>query len=100
MRGQSRREERHLGVFLDGIHLIIGIVIVAMGLLAFVNPRKYIGFFPVVFLLAAVLNGISGIFELKTHKRGNKRKGAGLFHLALCAALAAVGALSAVSLWG
>ena len=48
----------------------------------------------------AVLNGISGIFELKTHKRGNKRKGAGLFHLALCAALTAVGALSALSLWG
>ena len=43
-----------------GFILIIGIIIVAMGLLAFVNPRKYIGFFPVVFLLAAVL---------KRHKR-------------------------------
>ena len=99
MRGQSRREERHLGVFLDGLHLIIGILIVALGLLAFVNPQTYMGFFPVVFLLAAVLNGVSGVFELKTHKRGNKKKGAGLFHLAVCALLTVVGVLSAVSIW-
>ncbi len=98
--GQSRRGERHLGMFLDIFHLVTGILVVVMGLMAFLNPERYQILFPAVFFLAAALNGVSGMFELKVRSRAKKRKGGGIFHMALAAGLALVGILSAVSIWG
>ena len=89
-----------MGVFLDVLHLVTGIIIVIMGMLAFVNPAENSGLFPLVFFLAAILSGVSGIFELKVHTRTNKKKAAGIFHLGICAVLATVGILSAASIWG
>ena len=89
-----------MGVFLDVLHLAAGILIVVMGLLAFINPQENSGLFPLVFFLAAVLSLVSGIFGLKVDTRTNKKKAIGMFHLGLGACLAAVGVLSAVSIWG
>lgn len=55
--------------------------------------------FPLVFLLAALLNGIRGIFELKTCARDKKRIRLGIFQLFLGAGLGLLGVLSALSLW-
>ena len=89
-----------MGVFLDVLHLAVGILIVVMGLLAFINPGETSGLFPLIFFLAAILSMVSGVFELKVHTRTNKKKAVGMFHLALGIGLAAVGLLSAVSIWG
>ena len=89
-----------MGLVLDVLHIVVGILIVAMGLLAFIYPAENSGLFPVVFFLAAVLSGVNGVFELKVHTRTNKKRAVGMFHLAVCAALAAVGVLSALSIWG
>ena len=51
-----------MGVFLDVLHLVTGIIIVIMGMLAFVNPAENSGLFPLVFSLAAILSRVSGIF--------------------------------------
>ena len=72
MQGQRGRNERRAGVFLD----------VAL-----------------VFLLAALLNGINGVFELKTCGRDKKRFRMGAFQMVLCAGLGLLGVLSALSLW-
>ena len=42
-----------MGVFLDVLHLAVGILIVVMGLLAFINPGENGGLFP---LIAVFLN--------------------------------------------
>lgn len=66
MQGQRGRNERRAGVFLDMAHLILGIAIVIFAVLSFISPEGNRMLFPLVFLLAALLNGIKGIFELKT----------------------------------
>ena len=41
MQGQRGRSERHSGVFLDMVHLILGIAIVILAVLSFINPESY-----------------------------------------------------------
>ena len=99
MQGQRGRSERHSGVFLNMVHLILGIAIVILAVLSFINPEGNHMLFPLVFLLAALLNGINGVFELKTCGRDKKRFRMGVFQLVLCAGLGLIGVLSALSLW-
>ena len=58
MQGQRGRSERHSGVFLDMVHLILGIAIVILAVLSFINPEGNHMLFPLVFLLAALLNAV------------------------------------------
>lgn len=99
MHGQRGRGERHAGVFLDMAHLVLGIAIVILAVLSFINPEGNHMLFPLVFLAAAVLNAVSGIFECKTWGRDKKKLRLGMVHLALAAGLVILGILSAVSIW-
>lgn len=99
MHGQSRRGERRLGMFFDMAHLVLGIAIVILAVLSFINPEGNHMLFPLVFLLAALLNAISGLFELKTCGRDKKRFRMGIFHIFICAGLGLLGVLSGISIW-
>lgn len=99
MHGQRGRGERHAGIFLDMAHLILGTAIVIMAVLSFINPEGNHMLFPLVFLLAALLNAVSGTFELKTWGRDKKKLRLGLMRIVLAVGLAALGVLSAVSIW-
>ncbi len=99
MQGQRGRSERHSGVFLDMVHLILGIAIVILAVLSFINPEGNHMLFPLVFLLAALLNAVNGIFELKTRGRDKKKFGASILQLALAAGLMVLGIVSAISIW-
>jgi len=65
MQGQRGRNERRAGVFLDVAHLILGIAIVIFAVLSFFDPEGNQMLFPLVFLLAALLNGINGVLSLR-----------------------------------
>lgn len=80
-------------------HLILGIAIVILAVLSFINPEGNPILFPLVFLLAALLNAINGVFQLKTCARDKKRFRMGIFQILLCAGLGLLGVLSAISLW-
>ena len=80
-------------------HLILGIAIVIFAVLSFYKPRREQDAVSPGILLAALLNGIKGIFELKTCARDKKRFRLGIFQLLLGAGLGLLGVLSAVSLW-
>ena len=99
MQGQRGRNERRAGVCLAVAHLSLGIAIVIFAVLSFFDPEGNEMLFPLVFLLAALLNGINGVFELKTCGRDKKRFRMGVFQLVLCAGLGLIGVLSALSLW-
>ena len=46
------------------------------------------------------LNAVSGVFELKTQGHDKKKRRTGIIHILLTVVLAAVGVLSAISIWG
>lgn len=64
MQGQRGRSERHSGVFLDMVHLMLGIAIVILAVLSFINPEGNHMLFPLVFLLAALLKPDCSLFFL------------------------------------
>lgn len=99
MQGQRGRGERHAGLLLDMAHLILGIAIVILAVLSFINPEGNNMLFPLVFLLAALLNAVSGVFECKTWGRDKKKLCRGIVWLTLAAGLAVLGILSAISIW-
>ena len=99
MHGQRGRGERHAVVFLDMAHLILGIAIVILAVLSFINPEGNHMLFPLVFLLAALLYAVSGIFECKTWGRDKKKFRLGILQLVLAVGLGVLGVLSAISIW-
>lgn len=99
MNNQRGRGERHSGIFLDGAHLILGIAIVILAVLSFINPEGNLMLFPLVFLLAALLNIISSVFEFKTWGRNKKKLREGILQILLAVGLGALGILSAISIW-
>ena len=78
------------------LHIVVGILIVIFAVLAFLNPDENRILFPVIFLLAAVLNFANGYDR---YRRGRGRKhlrtggmilmavGAGLFLLCIVSTL-------------
>jgi len=65
-------------VFMDGLHLILGITIVIMSIVCFMNPEEYEILFTMIFLLASVLNLSNGVYKIKNadNKRSLKLSGA------------------------
>ena len=55
MHGQRGRGERHAGIFLDMAHLILGIAIVILAVLSFINPEGNHMLFPLVFFAGSII---------------------------------------------
>lgn len=84
---------------MDMMHIVIGIVVVIMALISFINPEEYMAFFPVIFFLAAVLNLATGKYRMKRGKRNQKQKASAAVQLCFGAALLVLTVISAVSIW-
>ena len=100
MAGNDRRRKvRGTSMALDTMHIIIGIVVVVMASVSFINPEEYMFFFPVIFLLAALLNLATGRYKFKRSKRDQRKKAAAVFQMAFGGALVVLAAISAISIW-
>ena len=100
MAGNDRRRKvRGTSMALDTMHIIIGIVVVVMASVSFINPEEYMFFFPVIFLLAALLNLATGRYKFKRSKRDQRKKAAAVFQMAFGGALIVLAAISAISIW-
>ena len=99
MQGQRGRSGRRGGVLLDMVHLAVGIGIVILAVLSFMDPEGNQVLFPLVFLLAALLNAVNGTFEFKVRGRSKKKLGAAIWQLGLAAVLAVLAILGALSSW-
>ena len=95
----NRRKVRGMTRALDTMHIVVGIAIVAMATISFVNPEEYMFFFPVIFLLAACLNLTTGKYKLGRSKRDQRKKAAAVLQMAFGAALTVLGVISAISIW-
>ena len=93
---EKRKKSANIAFALDILHIVVGILIVIFAVLAFLNPDENRILFPVIFLLAAVLNFSNGYDR---YRRGRGRKhlrtggmilmavGAGLFLLCIVSTL-------------
>lgn len=57
---EKRKKSANIAFALDMLHIVVGILIVIFAVLAFLNPDENRILFPVIFLLAAVLNFANG----------------------------------------
>lgn len=99
MVNQERKHNPHNdAMILDILHIVIGILVVICAVLAFLDPEKNSFLFPVIFWLAALLNGANGWHRIKNSGRDKKRKAGGAALCVLALLLILVGAASAVSI--
>ena len=100
MSGQEKkRNPRSAALILDLLHIVIGILVVICAILAFLDPEGNSILFPVIFWLAALLNGIVGGFRLKMSGHDKKKQAGGAVQCLLAVILTILGVLSAISIW-
>ena len=91
---ERRRRVRGESMALDTLHIVIGAAVVVMAVISFINPEEYMFFFPVIFLLAAILNLVTGKYRYK-----RRVKISSALQMAFGGALAVLAVISAVSIW-
>lgn len=100
MFGQDKKKNpRNATVFLDVIHIVLGIIIVVLAVITFLDPEDHMIMFPLIFLTGAALNLITGTVHIKgVHEKRIRR--AGYFQIVLGVLLLLLTAVSAISIWG
>lgn len=84
----------------DVVHVVICICIVILTVLVFLDPAGHMMVYPVIFFLAAVLNGMEAAGKLKRDHKGKNKKIAGMVFVVMTAVLLVLTVISAVSVWG
>ncbi len=96
---ETRRKVRGTTMALDTMHIVIGIAIVIMAVISFLNPEENMIFFPAIFLLAAFLNLVTGRYKLKRSKRNQRMKISAMCQMGFGGLLTVLGVVSAISIW-
>lgn len=96
---EKRKNPRNTELLLDLLHIVIGILVVILAVLAFLNPEGNRFLFPFIFILAALLNGVNGWFKLKEAGWNKKKKMGGITLCVIAGGLFLLGLLSAYSIW-
>lgn len=99
MMQEKKKNPRNTMMYLDILHIAVGILIVLCAVLAFLDPENNRFLFPIIFLMAAFLNGVVGWYRLGVCGRDKKKKAAAGCRLAAAATLVLIGVVSAVSIW-
>lgn len=100
MLGQDKkRSGRGSSFALDIVHIVTGVLIVVFAVLAFLNPEDNMILFPVIFLLAGILNLVNGLDRIRSSRGNRKRKVSGMALAALGIALLILCVISAVTIW-
>ena len=90
---------RNVGFFLDLLHIVVGIVIVVLAVLSFLRPDDGLVLFPIIFMLAALLNLVNGWVRIRQSGRDKKRLAAGIGILLFGICLVLLSVISALSIW-
>ena len=98
MADYGKKNPRDMIFAMDMLHLIIGILVVILAVMAFLSPEEHMLFFPVIFFLASILNFVSGIHSIKMSGRDNKRRLGGWIYCILGLLLFIITIISAISI--
>ena len=96
---EKKRNPRNAALILDCLHIVIGILVVICAVLAFLDPDSNQFLFPLIFWMAALLNGVNGWYRLRESGHDKKRKAGSLAQCGAAMGLLLVGIISAVSIW-
>lgn len=95
---EKRRARQMSGFAMDVLHVVIGVVIVIFAVLAFLNPEENQILFPGIFLLAAILNTVKGLNQMKGN-RDKKKRASGVVLIGVGTALFILCVLSLLTIW-
>ena len=96
---EKRKNLQNAAFLLDMVHIMIGLIIVVLAVVTFLNPEDHMLMFPVIFFLAAVLNLIRGSYQLKENRRHKKKKLTGFLSVAVGILLILLCVVSGISIW-
>ena len=82
----TKKGPRNAALILDWIHIVIG----------FLDNRIL---FPLIFLLAAVLNLVNGVYQYRQSGRDKKKKAGAVVPFVIAGFLLIVTVISAISIW-
>lgn len=100
MYGQGKKKNpRSATLMMDWVHICIGLLIVILAVIAFLNPENNRFLLPIIFLLAAVLNVFTGVHKYRQSGRDKKKKASAVLQFILAVLLLAVMTVSAISIW-
>lgn len=100
MRGQEKRRGRGTPAFvLDVLHIVAGLLIVVLAVLAFLSPEDNMILFPVIFLLAAILNLFNGYDRFCAGRGEKKKRMAGVALMVVGVGLLLLSGISAATIW-
>lgn len=70
----KKKNPRRTELWLDVLHLVLGLIIVVLSVLAFLSPEEHLLFFPVIFFLSAVVFLVNGVVLLQNvgHRQKNR----------------------------
>ena len=98
--GQDKKKSpRNAALILDWIHIVIGFLVVLFAVIAFLNPEDNRILFPLIFLLAAVLNLVNGVYQYRQSGRDKKKKAGAVIPFVIAGFLLIVTVISAISIW-
>lgn len=86
-------------MIVDVLHIVVGILIVTLAVISFLNPEDHMFLFPAIFFLAGMLNLVNGIYKIRLSGREKKKKAAGIAVILFGFLLIALTVISAVSIW-
>lgn len=92
-RGTSRQ--------LDILHIVLGVVIAVMAIMAFTNPVENMVLFPLIFFTAAILKIVCGVTVIINASSDHDRKFhfRGSFQIFIGVIILGIGIISAISIW-
>ncbi len=96
---EKKRNPRNGAMILNVVHVALGLLIVILGILTFLDPENHMFFFPVIFFLGGLLNLTDGICISRRSAREKKSRRAGWLLTAVGVFLLVIGGLSALSIW-
>lgn len=86
-------------IVLDILHIVTGILIVVLAVLAFLSPEDNMILFPVIFLLAAILNFLNGHDRFCAGRGDKKKRIAAMALMVVGAGLLLLSIISAITIW-
>lgn len=96
---EKKRSGRVSSFVLDTLHVVVGILIVILAVLAFLDPNENRILFPAIFLLASLLNLANGYDRFHNNRGKKKQRIAGAALMAAGIALFLLCVVSALTVW-
>lgn len=98
--GYGQISPRKAGMFIDAMHIFLGVIIVILAIFAISDPDRYKGLFPLVFLFASMINFVTAWYEFRMFPRIRRKTVSAWIYLITGLLIFLLFVASAVSLWG